>query len=222
MGKRHAHTQYSHCVQFVQQKSVPIAPLLHVRTQSDRPFGLSVTRNKVTARNVRKTLIACPHKRFTSQHATPGLRHKTQHKSHLPFRSSLAWITDKEFTGSSQSFSLSLFPLYCLTHMVTMCPCSPISRPLGLLHFLPCHIRRQAARIDADHKPRSYKRSTFAHSHKLHIDTVCLCCNVLCPCYGVTFSFMLPLPCTTQLFFRCHVALRQARQTWDRAIWSIC
>ena len=176
VGKRHAHArnnkqpmlcyaqhgQQTARVHFVQQKSVPIAPLLHVRTQSDRPFGLSVTRNKVTARNVRKTLIAYPHKRFTSQHATPGLRHRAQHQSRLPFRSTRAWITDKEFTGSPQSFSLSSFPLYYLTHMVTMCPCSPISRSFGLLHFLPCHIRRQAARIDADHKPRSYKRSTYA------------------------------------------------------------
>lgn len=152
----------SYRVHFMRQKSVPIAPLPHVRTQSDRPFGLSVTRNKVTARNVRKTLIACPYKRFTSQHATPGLRHRAQHKSRLPFRSSLAWITDKEFTGCPQYFSLFKFPLYCLTHMVTMCPCSPISRPLGLLHLLPCHIRRQAARVYADHKPKSYKRSTYA------------------------------------------------------------
>ena len=124
-------------VQFMAQKSVPIAPLRHVRTQSDRPFGLSVNRNKVTTRNVRKTLVACPHNRFTTQHATPGLRHKTQHKRRLPVRSTLAWITDKEFTGCPQFFSLFKFPLYCLTHTVSVWPCSPILRSLGLLHLLP-------------------------------------------------------------------------------------
>lgn len=49
------------------------------------------------------------------------------------------------------------------------------------------------------------------HSHKLHIDTVCLCCNVLDPCHGFTFSFTFPLSTTTQLFFRCYAALRQAQ-----------
>lgn len=69
----------------------------------------------------------------------------------------------------------------------------------------------KAARICADHKPSSYKGSTYAHSHKLHIDTVCLCCNVLDPCHGFTFSFTFPLSTTTQLFFRCYAALRQAQ-----------
>lgn len=49
------------------------------------------------------------------------------------------------------------------------------------------------------------------HSHKLHIDTVCLCRNVLDPCHGFTFSFTFPLSTTTQLFFRCYAALRQAQ-----------
>lgn len=129
----------------------------------------------------------------------------------MPFRSTLAWITDKEFTGSPQSFSLFLFPLYCLTYTVSVYPCSPISQPLDLLHSLPCHTRRQAARIYADHKPRSYKRSTYAHSHILYTGTVCPCCNVLDPCHGFTFSFTLPMSITTQLFFRCYAALRQAQ-----------
>lgn len=176
------------------QKSVPIAPLRHVRTQSDRPFGLSVNRNKVTARNVRKTLIACPHNRFTTQHATPGLRHKTQHKSRLPVRSTLAWITDKEFTGCPQSFSLFKFPLYYLTHTVSVWPCSPILRSLDLLHLLPLSYPQT--------RPQEYMRITSQvptkdqptpHSHKLHIDTVCLCRNVLDPCHGFTFSFTLPM-----------------------------
>ena len=49
------------------------------------------------------------------------------------------------------------------------------------------------------------------HSHKLHIDTVCLCRNVLDPCHGFTFSFTFPISTTTQLFFRCYAALRQAQ-----------
>lgn len=175
-------------------------------------------------------LLACLSIATKSLHTTSARRslrahtsaspHNTQHldyatgrntRAACQVRSTLAWITDKEFTGSPQYFSLSSFPLYCLTHTVSVCPCSPISRPLGLLHSLPCHTRRQAARIYADHKPRSYKRSTYAHSHILYTGTVCLCCNVLDPCHGFTFSFTLPMSITTQLFFRCYAALRQAQ-----------
>lgn len=50
-----------------------------------------------------------------------------------------------------------------------------------------------------------------------HIVTSCIliqfayAATSFCPCHGFTFSFTLPMSITTQLFFRCYAALRQAQ-----------